>query len=75
MQRVEIRVKEHLDKQWEEWLDGFTITHTEQNETILTSLVSDQAALYGILSRLRDLALKLTSLTIIEVDEQRERAK
>ena len=61
-QRVEIRVKEHLDEGWEEWLDGFTITHTGQNETILTGSVPDQAALYGLIAKLRDLGMKLVSV-------------
>ena len=47
MQHVEIRVKSHLDPTWEDWLDGFTLTHTNQNETILTGKVRDQAALYA----------------------------
>ena len=51
MQRVEIRVKEHLDKNWAEWLGDFTITHVEPHETILLGSVPDQAALYGLVSR------------------------
>ena len=62
MQRVEIRVQEHLDKQWAEWLEGFTITHTDQDETILCGSVSDQAAMYGIIAKLRDLGVKLISV-------------
>ena len=62
MPRVEIRVKEHLDIQWTEWLEGFTITHTGQGETILRGTVSDQAALYGIIAKLRDLGAKLISV-------------
>ena len=62
MQHVEIRVKAHIDEQWAEWLHGFTITHTEQNESILCGSVQDQAALYGLLSRLRDLGLSLVSV-------------
>ena len=49
MQHVEIRVKGHLDTQWAEWLDGLSITHSEQNETILSGPVQDQAALYGLI--------------------------
>jgi len=62
MQRVEIRVDGHLDKAWAEWLDGFAFTHTEQNETILTGDVADQAALYGLIAKLRDLGAKLISV-------------
>ena len=62
MQQVEIRVKGHLDTQWAEWLDGLTITHTQQNETILSGPVKDQAALYGLIAKLRDLGLPLVSV-------------
>jgi hypothetical protein len=62
MQQVEIRVYGHLDENWAEWLDGFTFTHTEQNETVLTGKVKDQAALYGLIAKLRDLGLNLISV-------------
>jgi hypothetical protein len=62
MQRVEIRVEGHLDQTWAEWLDGFNLAHTEQGETILTGKVKDQAALYGLISKLRDLGAKLISI-------------
>jgi hypothetical protein len=62
MQWVTIRVKEHLDEQWAEWLDGFTIAHTEQNETILSGPISDQSALYGLMGKLRDLGVVLLSV-------------
>jgi len=61
-QPVEIRIKEHLDRNWAEWLDDFTITHTEQDETILTGSIPDQAALYGLMAKLRDLGVKLISI-------------
>jgi len=62
MQRVEIRVEGHLDMAWVEWLDGFNLAHTEQEETILTGEVRDQAALYGLIAKLRDLGVKLISI-------------
>jgi hypothetical protein len=64
MQFLEIRVEGHLDKTWADWLDGFSITHTEQGETILTGDITDQAQLYGMLSKLRDLGIKLVSLNL-----------
>ena len=64
MQFLEIRVEGHLDKTWADWLDGFTITHTEQGETILAGEIKDQSQLYGMLSKLRDLGLKLVSLNL-----------
>lgn len=66
MQRVEIRIKEHLDQQWAEWLDEFTIAYTEQDETILTGGIQDQAALYGLMAKLRDLGVKLVAVNIGE---------
>ena len=62
MQRVEIRVKSHLDENWTEWLEGFALTHTEQDETVLTGAVKDQAALYGLMAKLRDLGVKLIAV-------------
>jgi hypothetical protein len=62
MQRVEIRVKSHLDENWSEWLEGFTLTHTEQDETVLTGMIKDQAALYGLLAKLRDLGVRLIAV-------------
>jgi hypothetical protein len=62
MPQVEIRVEGHLDRGWAEWLDGLTIAHTEHNETILTGPVRDQAALYGLIAKLRDLGVKLVSV-------------
>ena len=62
MQQVEIRIEGHLDVEWIDWLGGFTITHTEQNETLLTGSVHDQAALYGLIAKLRDLGVKLVSI-------------
>ena len=62
MQHVEIRIEGHLDQSWADWLDGFTLTHTEEGETILTGEVRDQAALYGLIAKLRDLGVKLISV-------------
>ena len=62
MQQVEICVEGHLDLTWAEWLDGFTLTHAERGETILTGKVKDQAALYGLIAKLRDLGVKLVSV-------------
>ena len=66
MQSVEIRVEGHFDEGWAEWLDGFTITLTDQNETSLTGTVMDQAALYGLVAKLRDLGVKLISISFQE---------
>jgi hypothetical protein len=62
MQQVEIRVDGHLDEDWIDWLDGLSPIHTEQGETILAGMVKDQAALYGLIAKLRDLGVKLISI-------------
>ena len=62
MLEVEIRVKGHIDSQWDEWLEGLTITHRAGAETVLAGRISDQAALYGLITRLRDLGLTLLSI-------------
>ncbi len=69
MQQVEIRVKGRLKKQWSEWFGGLTISHSDPDETVLTGLVPDQAALYGIISRLRDLGLELSSVSSQKIKE------
>jgi len=68
MQNVEIRVKGQIDQHWSDWFEGLTITHNNQNETVLTGPVVDQAALHGILTRIRDLGLPLLSVNRVEPD-------
>jgi hypothetical protein len=62
MQQAQIRIEGHLDESWSEWLDGFTLIHIDNGETILTGAVKDQAALYGLIAKLRDLGVKLISV-------------
>jgi len=66
MRQIEIRVKGQIDERWSEWLDGLTITHTEEDETVLTGSILDQAALYGLISKLRDLGLPLLAMNSVE---------
>jgi hypothetical protein len=69
MLQVEVRVKECINKQWSEWFGGLSISQSGPDETVLTGVVTDQAALYGIISRLRDLGLQLTSVSSEEIEE------
>jgi hypothetical protein len=68
MQSVEIRVKGHIDEHWSDWFEDLTVRHTEQDETILLGTVVDQAALYGLLAKLRNLGLSLLSVNSVEVE-------
>jgi hypothetical protein len=61
MQRVEIHIEGRLDSLWADWLEGFSLSYAG-NETILTGQVTDQAALYGLIAKLRDLGVKLLSV-------------
>jgi hypothetical protein len=68
MHKVEIRVNGYLDEGWSDWVGGLSIHHSEGDETILKGCVLDQAALYGIISRLRDLGLPLNSVISESID-------
>ena len=57
-----IAVKGHLDPCWSEWFEGLTMAYTESGETILAGPVADQAALHGLLLRIRDLNLTLVAV-------------
>lgn len=57
-----IRVKGHLDPFWQDWFDNLSITHEKDGTTLLSGSLKDQAALYGILIKTRDLGLTLLSL-------------
>ncbi len=59
----EIRLQGHLDEQWAEWFEGLTITLEDNGETRLTGPVVDQAALHGLLKKVRDLGMPLISVT------------
>jgi len=65
----EIRIKGHLDDQWADWFGGLTLTLKEDGNTLLTGMVADQAALHGLLRKVRDLGMVLISVNRIELDQ------
>jgi hypothetical protein len=62
----EIRIKGHLEDRWADWFGGLTITLEEDGDTLLTGPVIDQAALHGLLKKVRDLGLPLLSVNRAE---------
>jgi hypothetical protein len=68
--RYEIRIEGHLEKRWADWFEGLTITALDNGETLLTGSVVDQAALHGLLRKVRDLGMLL--LSVIHVAPEKE---
>jgi hypothetical protein len=62
----QIRLKGHLGSQWTDWFGGLTLTLEEGGDTLLTGPVTDQAALFGLLKKVRDLSLPLVSVSPLE---------
>ena len=62
----EIRITGHLGSQWIDWFEGLTITLEEDGDTLLTGPVVDQAALHGLLKKVRDLGMPLVSVSPVE---------
>ena len=62
----QIRIKGHLHPRWTDWFGGLTITLEEDGVTLLTGPVVDQAALHGLLRKVRDLGMLLISVTSVE---------
>ena len=58
----EIRVKGHLQARWADWFDGLTLTQESDGTTVLSGSVVDQAALHGLLAKVRDLGLPLIAV-------------
>jgi hypothetical protein len=67
--RYEIRIKGHLNQRWANWFEGLTITREANGETLLAGPVIDQAALHGLLRKVRDLGLPLVSVIHVEPNQ------
>ncbi len=65
----QITIKGHLDNRWADWFEGLTITLEDNGETLLTGPVVDQAALHGLLRKVRDLGVPLLSVTRVRPDQ------
>jgi hypothetical protein len=65
-QVYQIRITGHLGQQWMDWFDSLTITLEEDGDTLITGPVVDQAALHGLLKKVRDLGLPLVSVNPVE---------
>ena len=65
----QIRIKGHLGSQWTDWFEGLTITLEENGNTLLTGPVVDQAALHGLLKKVRDLGAPLISVNRVKPDQ------
>ena len=68
VQQYEIRVKGHLGSRWTAWFDGLSVTTEDDGTTIISGPAVDQAALHGVLQKLRDLGITLVSLTQLPSD-------
>jgi len=66
----EIKIKGHLDARWSDWSAGLKLTHLEGDGTLLSGLLPDQGALYGLLERIRDLNMTLISVTCSDPSAQ-----
>lgn len=65
----EIRIRGHLDARWSDWFGGMTLTQEEDGTTLLAGPVVDQAALYGLLRRVRDTGASLLSVNPVDADK------
>jgi hypothetical protein len=71
--RYEIRLKGHLDARWAAWFDGLTLTRQSDGTTVIHGPVADQAALHGLLQKVRDTGLPLISVICVEPDQSLSR--
>jgi hypothetical protein len=65
----EIRLKGHLDSRWTAWFDGLSVTNERDGTTVVSGPVLDQAALHGLLQKVRDIGLPLVSVSSVDSDQ------
>jgi hypothetical protein len=71
----QIRIKGHLGREWTDWFEGLTITLEDNGETLLTGALVDQAALFGLLRKVRDVGLPLLSVSPVESGQAEAKAR
>ena len=64
----QIRIRGHLGRQWTDWFEGLSITLEDNGETLLTGPLLDQAALHGVLKKVRDIGMPLLSVNRVKPD-------
>jgi hypothetical protein len=68
--RYAIRIKGHLDQRWTDWFDGLSFTHAGDGTTLLVGTLADQAALHGVLNKIRDLGLPIISVQTLSIEDK-----
>ena len=68
----QIRVKGHLDERWSSWLEGLSMTHLKNGETLLSGPLADQAALHGVLHKLENLGVPLIAVYPVSSEEEQQ---
>jgi hypothetical protein len=68
----QIRIQGHLGSEWTDWFEGLSITLEDNGETLLSGPVVDQAALYGLLRKVRDLGMPLLSINRLKLGQADE---
>lgn len=66
----EIRLKGHLDESWADWFDDMTFVHDDDGTTTLRGAIIDQAALHGLLKKIRDLGMPLLSVNLVDLKQE-----
>jgi hypothetical protein len=69
-----IRIQGHLGREWTDWFEGLTIRLTDNGDTLLSGPVVDQAALHGLLRKVRDLGMPLLSVSCVEPGQAEAKA-
>lgn len=69
----EIRIKGHLSQLWTDWFEGLTITLEDSGDTLLTGVMVDQSALFGLLRKVRDLGMPLLTINRLELSQMSDK--